>query len=200
MEFISAKPISKEVSKKTFEAHFPEGKYTEIDFSEVPQGAMSFFENKSAQYIDKRKYEQDNFKSFFVIQLKNEERCYGAKQEKTYKTIDDKEELTYIYETDVEGNEIGYGELRWSLLNQSVYFKNKPLVGFTHTEQYFRGKGYGRRRLMIMNALSCLYYNFPLNSDTLIGNEAKNIWEKLVSDGFAKKYKEGLHDRYSFVK
>ena len=94
---------------------------------------------------------------------------------------------------------MGHSELRFNIKcaeENEKYFKNKPFTGFTSTEESARRTGLGTRRIFLMNAYAQMNYGFPLYSDTAISEGAKKMWEKLVQQGKAERFKEGPHDRY----
>jgi hypothetical protein len=39
-------------------------------------------------------------------------------------------------------------------MTDKVYFKDKPFVGFTNTEEGYKSQGYGRQRIINMNNIS----------------------------------------------
>lgn len=181
-----------------FNEYFPDGKIEEITIDEVPENAMEYFESKSSQFTTSDNYIPKNFEKFFVINHAENNQTYLAQQTKTYDNIDETEKLTYF--VDINNGAIeGRSELRFNIRckkENEIYFKNKPFTGWTDTEENARRKGLGTRRIFMMNAFSQMMHGFPLYSDTVITFEAKKMWEKLVSQGKAKKFKEDSNDRY----
>ena len=179
-----------------FSELFPEGTLAEIQESEIPEAVMEIFERKSAQFINKDKYQPRNFEVYFVINHTSGDRTYLAQQTKTYETNKDTERLVYFVDAR-DDRILGYSELRNNISNPSEYFKDKPFVGYTETEKEFRNHGLGTRRLLLMNAFSLTQYGRPLNSDTL--NSEMSLWENLVKRGLAKKFQKSKNIRYSFI-
>lgn len=179
-----------------FKEYFPEGEINGITFEDIPGKVMEFFEKKSEEYINIDNYKPKNFSKYFIINYKNGDVAYVAIQEKDYGKYAGTEESTYL--TDMKEDDIsGYSEIRYNLSKQdNEYFKDKPFIGFTRTSPEFARLGLATRRLLTMNALSQAKYNKPIYSGTLISEQAKKLWEKLVERGEAKKFKEGKHDRY----
>ena len=159
---------------------------------------MNHFEGKSHRFILPTDYLPGNFDKFFIIHHSNGERTHIAQQTKTYATNGDTENLSYLCDMDRDNIIVGHGEIRFNISNTSNYFKDKPFVGYTQTLEGNEKKGLGTRRLYIMNALSQAVYQLPLNSDTLIGEDAEKLWKSLVNLGVAKSYKEGKNNRYAF--
>ena len=168
-----------------------------VDSENVPKKAMKFFENQSLQLILPEEYKPGNFEKFFVIKHKNGDETYVAEQVKTYHN-EDTERLSYFWDSR-NSKTIGHGELRWSLSKKSKFFKNKPFVGFTETEKEFQRQGLAERRLHMLDAFARMTYGFPLYSSDVVTPRAINLWEKLVREGRAKKFKSGEPDRYCFL-
>lgn len=167
--------------------------------AQIPTKVMDWFEGRSAMFIHPGDYKTGNFIAFYVIHHHLGDITYAARQTKTYDANGDTEDLVHVISLDSNGNEEEHAEIRNNISNTDPYFREKPFVGYTTTEEGFRNKGLGSRRLFIMNALSKMLYGFPLHSDTLISEEAKRLWERLVEQGKAIKYKEGERGRYKFV-
>lgn len=166
---------------------------------QIPNPVMEWFEGRSALQIHPRDYRRGNFSAFYVIYHQSGDRTFAAKQTKTYDTNGDTEELVYLIDLDSNGKEEGHGEIRMNVSNDDPYFKNKPFVGYTATEDGFRRQGLGTRRLLIMNTFTQILYDLPLHSDTLITDDARRLWERLVAEGKAIKYQEGKNERFRFV-
>lgn len=160
---------------------------------------MEWFESRSTLLIHPQDYKRGNFSAFYVIDHQSGDRTFAARQIKTYDTNGETEELVYILDLDNEENEKGHAELRMNISNNDPYFKNKPFVGYTETEDDFRKQGLGARRLLIMNVFAKILYVLPLHSDTLISAEASSLWKRLVEEGKATTYLEGEHERFRFV-
>lgn len=170
-----------------------------LNEDQIPENVMTWFEGRSAMLIHPRNYRRGNFTAFYVIRHRDDI-TYAARQTKTYRdTSGDTEDLVYLIDVDSDGNEEGHAEIRLNISNEESYFKDKPFVGYTTTQEAYRNKGLGTRRLFIMNAMSQMLHCFPLHSDTLISDEAKRLWERLEGEGKAVKFREGEHDRYKFV-
>ncbi len=185
--------------KKTeiFHEYFPDGEIYQSEAKEIPAEAMEFFEKESLQLILPEEYKPRNFENFFVIKHKNGDKTYAAEQTKTYHN-GDTERLSYFLDAR-NSKSIGHGELRWSLSNKSGFFKDKPFVGFTETEKEYQRQGLAERRLYMLNAFSKMTYGFALYSSDVVDSRAINLWEKLVNEGKAKKFKSGEYDRYVFL-
>ena len=185
--------------KDIFKQHFPIGEIQPIDLAQIPKVAVDFFESKSGTLINRSDYRPSNFEACFVVDHQEGGKTFLAQQTKTYSTHGATEALTYLVDIDSDGNIAGFGELRLNLSDSRNYFKDKPFVGYTQTERTFQRRGLGTRRLRLMNAISNMLYSLPLHSDTLLGQESRGVWEKLVRAGLARKYKQGKHDRFSFI-
>jgi len=170
-----------------------------IALDQIPKDAMDYFETRSKRFMDMKDYEPCNFDKSFVIIHDDGSKTYVVQQTKTYSSNNDTEELTYIAHINDRKEFTGYGEMRKNLNNPDDYFKDKPFVGYTRTTDKHLKQGLGMQRLYIMNALTQMLYDLPLNSDTTLVTSAKRLWERLVQRSHAKKYKQGEHDRYVFL-
>lgn len=177
-----------------FNEFFKEGDIKELSIEDLPSDILKFFENNSAKFIPPKDYEPENFKKFLLVNHENGDQTYIANQTKKYdnKNVED---LSYLVDYR-GGDNLGHAELRYNPSSDLEYFKDKPFVGYTGTEEKYQKQGLGRRRLFLMNALAKTLYNNPVYSDTVITDEAKSLWEKLVQENLAKKIKEGNEDRY----
>ena len=169
-----------------------------IDYDLIPEEVLKHFEAQSSKFILPEQYRIGDFKKLYVFTYPNGDIGYVAEQDKTYDTTGDTERLTYFEDTR-DGTRTGYLELRCALSNKETYFKGKPFVGFTRTLERFQNEGLGERRLRVANAYSLGNYGVPLNSDTLIEETAKRVWQRLVEKGDAEKYIEGKNERFRFV-
>lgn len=166
---------------------------------QIPTKVMDWFEGRSAMSVRPGDYKTGNFIEFYIIHHQSGDTTYIARQKKTYDTSGDTEDLVHLIDLDSNGNEEGHAEIRNNITNPSPYFRDKPFVGYTKTEDMFRNRGLATRRLLIMNQITRMFYGLELHSDTLITKEARGLWERLVGEGKAIKYKEGELDRFKFV-
>jgi hypothetical protein len=188
---------SEELTAK-FNKFFPEGKIKEISIKDLPADVLKSFEGSSKRFILPEDYKPGDFKKIFLVEHDNGDLTYIGNQIKNYWN-ESTEDLSYLFER--RGQEkIGHGELRYDISSDDEFFKNKPFVGFTETEKEYHKTGLGRRRLFLLNALAQSLYDQPLYSSTLIADEARSLWEKLVVEGKAEKFKEGDDDRYVMKK
>lgn len=171
---------------------------TEVTYEEIPEIVKDNFEKQSKKFILKEEYKEGNFSKLYKFIHQNGDETYIGQQDKTYETNGATERLTYFADTR-NGEITGYLELRLSINDLSEYFKNKPFVGFTRTYPTFLNQGLGRRRLEEANAYSLSEHYLPLNSDSLVIDEAKSVWEKLVTDGKAERYNENGKERFRFI-
>jgi hypothetical protein len=77
----------------------------------------------------------------------------------------------------------------------------KAIVSWNETEEGYFGRGFGRRRLLVMNAASMMLYDSVLHSGTTLAPEARRLWEKFAEEGIAKPYtrKNGRFRVYRFL-
>ncbi|MDQ5883583.1 MAG: hypothetical protein QG654_497 [Patescibacteria group bacterium] len=167
--------------------------FENISIDQVSDNAIKFFEGASQRFILPEEYYPGNFEGLFLLKHENGDITYVATQ------IKFDEYNTYFFDTR-DGEEIGHGELRFAKDSEDEFFKDKPFVGFTDTEENFRRQGLGERRLLEMGAYSRQIYNLPIYSDTLISENAKALWNKFVSLGMAEVFIENSggrsHERY----
>lgn len=180
-----------------FKKHFSSAQIEIISADKVPPVAIDLFELCSKRFINPKDYKPGNFDAYFLIRHDSGEVTYAVQQTKTYWT-GSTEILIDLIDLDQSGNQQGDGEIRYDPSDDRPCFKNKPFTGWTETEENYRKRGLGRRRLLMMNALSQMLYGLPLHSDTTILEQEKRILEKLLDEGKVSKYKEGEHDRYVF--
>lgn len=183
-----------------FNEYFPAGRIEEVDFGELPKEVAERMHGMAKLYLLPEKFDPDEFGPAMMVSHADGGKTYFASYEKDYREAGGGvEESTYLFDVD-EGDEYaGFGEIRYSLSSDSGYFKEKPFVGYTVTEEEKSQKGLGLRRMAMMNAISRMAYGQPLYSDTVQSDQAKRLWEALVKQGDAVKFKEGDHDRYVFT-
>lgn len=170
----------------------------EIAYEDLPENVKNHFEGQSSKFILPEEYKVGNFNKLFKFSHQNGDETYIGQQDKTYDTNGATERLTYF--ADIRNGEMtGYLELRLAVSDLSDYFKSKPFVGFTRTHPPFLHQGLGKRRLEEANAYSLSEHSLPLNSDSLVTEEAKSTWERLIAEGKAEKYVENGNDRFRFV-
>lgn len=169
---------------------FPSSEFSEINYEELPSAAIRVFEGYSRRFILPEEYKLRDFSNILMVQHDINDLTYVVKQTKTYSDTNGAQE-DLVYFCDLLGNEYaGRSELRYSLSNKKSFFLNKPFVGYTDTEDALKRMGLGLRRVYLMNAVSEMFFNFPLYSDTLLSPQTKELWEKLVSEGKAKSFLE----------
>ncbi len=198
MEQIRQTPSTEKLHNTKFELLIGGTSLTPIDYDLIPEDVVKHFEAQSSKFILPEQYQTRNFSKLYTFNYVNGDIGYIAEQDKAYGTNGDTERLTY-FEDVRDGTRTGYLELRSSLSNKDTYFKGKPFVGFTRTLDGFQNEGLGERRLRVANAYSLDNYGIPLNSDTLIEETAKRVWQRLVEKGDAEKYTEGKNERYRFI-
>jgi len=179
-----------------FNNYYTEGLMETINLRDIPKNAMKIFEGYSARFISEKIYHLKNFNISAIIHHDLGYDSYLVSQLKEYFNKNIESEI-YIVETNRNKEIIGKIELRYNINNNKEYWKNKPFVGFTETFNNFR-EGFGIRRLYYSNAITHAAYNLPLHSDTILDEKVIFMWEKLVNNNEAIKYKEGKHDRYKF--
>lgn len=185
-----------ETAPDDFSRFFPDGQLMTIERSAIPARVKQKFEGKSRLFIPDSEYRPENFEKYMAIHHRNGDITYVAQQTKTDSNDESTEQLTYFIETR-NGEIIGHAEIRNHTSDPQPYFKDKPFVGYTYTEEPFRTQGLGTRRLLQMNAFTQAEYHLPLYSSTL--NSEENLWDHLVVKGLARAFREGKHRRYVFA-
>ncbi len=170
----------------------------EIVYEDLPENVKNHFEGQSSKFILPEAYKVGNFSKLYKFTHQNGDETYVGQQDKTYGTNGTTERLTYFVDTR-DGEMTGYLELRLGISDLSEYFKGKPFVGFTRTHSAFLNQGLGKRRLEEANAYSLSEHSLPLNSDSLVTEEAKRVWESLIKDGRAESYDESGKERFRFI-
>lgn len=189
--------------KETFERLFQTGTIEEITHEEVPLEVLGYFEGMSSRFISPAKYRPRNFTHYYRIIHKDIPGffTYVADQDKVYdkKNSQVLEKNVYLYEV-VDGQKVGHGELRYqpNAKNQDLYFKDRPFVGYSGTEQGYRQQGLGRKRLLAMNAYAQMEWGLPLYSGDQ-NETADHVWQSLLKEGLAEEVATGrskLRKRY----
>ena len=170
----------------------------EIAYDDLPQNVKTHFETQSSKFILPETYKIGDFSKLYKFTHQNGDITYVGQQDKTYDTNGSSERLTYFIDTR-DGEMTGYLELRLAISDLSGYFRGKPFVGFTRTHSAFLNQGLGKRRLEEANIYSLSEHSLPLNSDSVVTDEAKRVWEGLIKDGKAERYDENGKERFRFV-
>lgn len=197
----SEQEIEAEKEAAVFHEFLPSANIQESSLEQIPEEAVKLFESYGRKYISPEEYKAGNFEKLYTIGHDNGDITYVAEQTKILgKENYEQEKNAYFFESR-EGKEIGHGELRYNDVSEDKYFKNKPFVGYSATEKEYRRMGLGKRRIFEMNAYSQMRYQLPLYSGTVITPEVKRIWEALVKEGKAEKFREktGRTTRVRFV-
>jgi len=179
---------SSNISLEKFVEHYPRGTIRFSNLNEIPAEAMKLFEGYSRRFINPNTYSDRNFDNSFTIIHDAGYITHVVSQEKKYDTSKTVEKLLYVYDMMLDHTKIGHGEIRFDYNSKSRFFASRPFVGFSSTEENFREEGFGTNRLRFMNALSYMFFNLPLNSDSTITGSAEKCWEKLVLNNEAKRY------------
>lgn len=145
---------------------------------------------RSDLYTDAPRLTPDEFKSLHRITFDNVT-TYLAEQTKKYSANGDIESITHFVDVDESEAQIGYGELRFALTNDSPFFAGKPFVGWIFTEEPYQRTGLGTRRLTVMNAASMAIHGLPLHSSDVVSDAAADLCKKLAAQGLAIECAEG---------
>jgi len=190
-----------------FTRWFPGTQIATINPEAVPSAALELFEYRSSCFIDPETYKPLNFTALYLITHKDGEHTFAARQ--TNNLPEGLEQSAYIVDVGKNGEFLGYSELRYVYDNPKTFFKEKPFQQWSGTEKGFTRRGLSTRRILVMNALSQMLYGLPLYSSTgfvhdtspeaLRNQPQKLVWEKLVREGDARKFKEGEQDRFVFT-
>ncbi len=189
------------VNADIFRTNFHGAEIKVVTYNEVPPNVMEWFEVESEMFLFKD-YKRGAFKELFAIQHNSGDITYAAQQIKEYPVImatghpeiDLVEDLVYLKDLNRYGEETGYGEIIKEAKEEI------PYVGYTMTKDEYRRQGFGKRRLLMMNGLSKMLFGLPLYSGISFGHpDAKSLWEKLVAERKALKYKEDKKDRFRFI-
>lgn len=160
-----------------------------LSYEDVPKVAMKHFERQSSRFLHPDEYHERDFTKLFQYTQGNGDVVYVAQQDKTYSANGHTERLTYFVGTR-DGEKTGDLELRYALTDQQDFFKDKPFVGFTNTEDDFVRQGLAVTRLEDANAYSLAEHGYLLHSGDLVADEAKGAWAKLIAAGKAEEYED----------
>lgn len=177
--------------EEIFNELFKTGTIKKIERSVIPEQVVKHFEGMSSRFIHPKNYVEGDFLAYYVIEHTDVPGLitYVADQNKKYDHLEkDSEKLErniYFYE-EFEGEKVGHGELRYQPKGKGLYFKDRPFVGFTSTEDGLKQMGFGVKRLLEMGAYTEMEFGLPLYSGDQ--NETADIvWQKLIQEGKAKE-------------
>jgi hypothetical protein len=105
-------------------------------------------------------------------------------------------EIIYLQDRDNKNLYLGEGQVCIENVEDELYI---PVVAFTQTTRNQRKKGYGTRRLAIMNSLTKLLYDEPLFSSTSPKLKQRSVWERLVEQEYAEVFEFGGVKRFKFT-
>ncbi len=196
--------ILSETNCKEFERYY-DGNLSVITSDSINSVANEMFEGWSGRFILPQEYHPQNFHQYFNITHNRhpKEITFVAHQTKVYDSEKLSEAERLVYLVDILGGEhIGHGEIRFKFDSRHPFFTSKPFVGYTCTEKQFRRRGYGTRRLSIMNALTRVLFQFSLHSDKFSHNHPKmseGPWKRHLLNGAVVPYGYGGGHRYYFI-
>lgn len=190
---------------KIFESLYSNGSIREIARKDLPQNVIEDFEGWSSRFISPESYKEDNFTHYFLIQHNHipDFKTYVGEQDKIYDHLDENEKLEKnVYFIDMLGTEeVGHGELRFQPNGQDFYFKDRPFVGYSSTEDERRRQGFATDRLLEMGAYSEMQWGLPLYSGDQ-NETADTVWQELIKQGKAKEVQaspDAIRKRYQLV-
>lgn len=189
-----------------FQDFYPSGQIESVEYTDLPDCAIQRFEGASRRFISPKDYRPHNFHYYFHVTYEDTIHTWVAWQTKPIYPYG-AETTLYLCDTLQNGEKIGHSEVRYNLTDDNPFFVMKPFVGYNETDPSYVKKGYGTRRLIVMNALSLALWNYPLHSDTLIaGRRSENessetdLWKSLVAKGLVRTYIErNMKIRYVFI-
>jgi hypothetical protein len=189
------KPLNFSIPKR----FFPQTKFSEVSYEDLPAEAVRIFEGYSRRFILPEDYKEKNFSYLIKAQHDENDFTYIASQTKKF-TRTNLEVETDTYFVDIlDGEYVGRSELRYAPKSNIGFFKKRPFIGYIITEENLRDAGLGTRRVYQMNAISQMFFNLPLYSDTLISSKMCGLWENLVKEGKASKFKQDKANRFLFT-
>lgn len=187
-----------ERAAETFE--LPKFDVQTISCADLPRPVAEFFQARSEMFLQPEDVKGiDGFSLLAVVTSGQDDVTrYVGQEGKTYTGTDGAEEtLVHMIEFTKTDRQLGHGEIRLGH-SEDEFFKDKPFVGFTRTEEDFQCRGYGRKRLFVMNHLTHMLFGLPLHSSTLIAPPAESLWKRLAKEDLVETYREGAHVRYCF--
>ncbi len=178
-----------------------------ISYDELPNAAALHFEHRAQLLVSPKEYKPKNFSHIYLLTHPDGRKTYVAEHEKSF---EEGEKDQWVYFADYEGDTMaGYGDLVNNIESQhELNMIGKPYTNFTRTYgvedkegggQDFRGKGFGQRRIIEMNAYAQARFGYPLHSSSIIKPDQgadglstpERIWERLVAEGKAESFVEG---------
>lgn len=179
-----------------------------ISLEDLPEDVKEKFEAYSMNFINPDDYKEWNFEKVWYIEhsFPNAYTTYFATQDKKYDD-DSVEKIIYLFEKDKRGVKIWHAEIRLCVYHNDpevfqTFFKDKPFVGFTKTENDFLKKWYGVLRSIHMNQLVNEEFDLKLYSSDVMcqWSGSKRNRQKLVEYGLAKKFLDNdWNIRFSFI-
>ncbi len=180
-------PIRPKIDSIKFSKEFPQGKVKSIASQDIPTAAMDLFDSRLG--LRTMNHINGKFDSFYRVEHDSGDATYIA--QKTVKNENGSTfDWTYFFDTNSHGGMQGYGEMARGN-------SGKPFVGYTFSEE--KRKGFGKRRVEMMNGMAQMLYDVPLHSGVTIADAARSIWDSLVDEGLAESYMDGDSKRYAFI-
>jgi len=178
-----------------------QSRFLELAPKHIPNDVAELLIRRASNFTTKPFTDLDRFNRLLSLDHDDGYKIYLGEHVSIYDTSNDEiESRAEILEYSDTGKLVGLGEIRLGISNQEIFFKDKPFVGMSHTDENLRCRGLGRRRLFTMNAASILVHGLKLHSSDLVSEQAIRLWEKLEKDGHAKSYHERPDlVRYRFV-
>ena len=164
-----------------FNEHFPRGVIEHIDRSDITGFTLEKFEDEAKRF--KSIYGPDP--NYFVLTMRinydSGNYTYAALHEFPEDRCSDY--ILFLRDFNCDKEETGCG--RFELDTTRRKYSKKPSVGFIYTEELFLHRGFGTRRLRVMNALSNAIFDLKLHSSSNQSPDAEKIWKKLVENNEA---------------
>lgn len=190
-------------TQTTFPQHFPNRRLEQAIIEELPPEAKKRFGIRKPTFIEAvRGINPVKYDQLLKIVHDNGEESY-------IRTVSNsKSHKVYVAEFNTDKEYIGTGSMKLFTQTDNEFFKDKPYVNWTKTHEEHERRGYGTRRLYIMNALSQTIHQLPLNSsgkfiiNYLVDDtpSQKRLWQNLVEAGDATPYKYQNEERFVFNK
>jgi GNAT superfamily N-acetyltransferase len=180
------------VREEVFSKYFSEGNIMPSREDAIPNSVnLCLSENLDFNVLD-RPIE------CFVVDHTDKGKTYVVKQTKSNKWGIGESEIVYFVDQNSNGDVAGYSKVRL-LKSEDLSYKDKPYVANIFTRESHRRQGLGKRRYLLMNAVTQMLFGLPLHSDKSLTSDAKRRWEDLITEGKAVSYLDKSGRRYMFT-
>ncbi len=180
------------IQKDVFSKYFSGGNIRKIREEDIPD-----FVNRYLS-IDLNMGGANGPSEYFLVSYGQEGKTFIIKQAKPGRLTKDVDDVLYFVDLNDKGEVLGYSRVRTDLTTDNPHYRNKPYVAMVQTLKPYQRQGIGKRRYLLMNAVTQMLYGVPLRSDISLSHDAERMWDRLVEEGKASIDTKNNLKRYVF--